>query len=84
MPPALEMVYRAPELLREPPCFRDLHAALAATRPRPQSPACAWISEAIYTEVHRMLPGGQGIATTAENVQQGTEKILEDATSTGG
>ena len=74
--PALETVYSDAQLLAEDPSFRDLHAALSVTRPRPQSPAYAEMSEAIYTEVNRMLLGEQDAATTAVNVQHRLEAIL--------
>jgi hypothetical protein len=79
----LEAVSRDPELLSEAPFFRDLYTALAATRPHPPSPACAGISEAIYTEVHRMLLEEQGVTATAENVQRRIEQILWRASTPG-
>jgi multiple sugar transport system substrate-binding protein len=72
-PPALQTVYQDPKLLATDPVFGDLLAGLATTRPRPQSPAYLEISEAIYTEVNKMLQGEQGAAETAENVQRRTE-----------
>ncbi len=76
--PALETVYDDTQLLAEEPYFHDLLAALAVTRPRPQSPAYAELSEAIYTEVNRLLLGEQDAATTAANVQHRLEAILDE------
>jgi maltose-binding protein MalE len=75
-PPALETVYHDPELLAEKPIFKDLHAAFSSTRIRPQSPAYRALSEAIYTEVHRMLQGEQDAAPTATTIQRQLETIL--------
>jgi multiple sugar transport system substrate-binding protein len=75
-PPALQTVYQDPKLLATDPVFGDLLAGLATTRPRPQSPAYSEISEAIYTEVNRMLQGEQGAPQTAENVQRRTESAI--------
>jgi multiple sugar transport system substrate-binding protein len=75
-PPALEKVYHDPDLLVEKPLFQDLHAALSSTRARPQSPAYRALSEAIYTEVHKMLQAEQDAATTATIIQRQLETIL--------
>lgn len=75
-PPALQTVYQDPKLLATDPVFEDLLAGLSNSRPRPQSPAYLEISEAIYTEVNRMLQGKQGAAETAENVQYRTESAI--------
>ncbi len=77
-PPALETVYDDAGLLAEDPFFRDLRVALSVTRPRPQSPAYGELSEAIYSEVNRMLVGAQSAATTASNVQRRIEAILRE------
>jgi len=76
-PPALQTVYQDPKLLATDPVFEDLLAGLSNSRPRPQSPAYLEISEAIYTEVNRMLQGKQGTAETAENVQHRTESAIQ-------
>jgi multiple sugar transport system substrate-binding protein len=75
-PPVLETVYRDAELLAEEPIFQDLHTALSNTRVRPQSPAYLALSEAIYTEVNRMLQAEQDAATTATIIQRRLEAIL--------
>jgi multiple sugar transport system substrate-binding protein len=75
-PPALEQVYRDPELLAEKPVFQDLQTTLSATRPRPQSPAYLALSEAIFSEVNKMLQAEQDAATTAAIIQRRLEAIL--------
>ena len=75
-PPALEKVYHDPDLLAENPILGDLQAALANTRLRPQSPAYRPLSEAIFTEVHKMLQGEQDAATTASLIQRRLETLL--------
>lgn len=74
--PAREEVYHDPGLLDEEPIFEDLQSALSNTRARPQSPAYRALSEAIYTEVHKMLQGEQDAATTATTIQRQLETIL--------
>ncbi|HSJ58771.1 MAG TPA: ABC transporter substrate-binding protein, partial [Anaerolineae bacterium] len=56
-PPALMEVYADEELLAQAPVLADLYQGLLTTRPRPQSPMYAGISEVIYTEVNDMLRG---------------------------
>ncbi len=73
--PALETVYRDPQVLAEAPFTRDLHAALSMTRPRPQSQAYPQLSEAIFTEVAEMLQGHQTVSTTAASAQGRIEAI---------
>ncbi len=75
-PPALERVYSDQDLLAADPSLHDLHAALSATRPRPQTARYSELSEAIYTEVNRMLNGRQDIETTATNIQRRLEAVL--------
>lgn len=69
-PPALETVYLDAGLLADAPAFGALHAALSATRPRPQSPVYPEISAIIYTEVHTMLRGEQSVEATATAIQR--------------
>jgi multiple sugar transport system substrate-binding protein len=69
-PPALETIYSDGALLAETPVFGALHAALSATKPRPQSAAYLELSEAIYSEVNRLLRGEQDAATAAAEVQR--------------
>jgi multiple sugar transport system substrate-binding protein len=76
-PPALEAVYADAGLLVESPIFEALHAGLSATRPRPQSTAYLALSEAVYTEVHRMLLGEQDAETTSAAVQRRLEHLLQ-------
>ena len=73
--PALEAVYQDAEVLAESPFTRDLHAALSITRARPQSQAYPQLSEAIYTEVAKLLQGRQTVTTTAANAQDRIEAI---------
>jgi len=68
-PPALSAVFHESSLLAANPTWQDLYAALAATRPRPQTIPYAELSLAIYTEVNRMLVGKQDPAATAATVQ---------------
>jgi len=79
-PPALPAVFEDASLFAADPAWRDLHAALAVTRARPQAIPYAELSRAIYTEVNRMLVGRQDPAitpaTTAANVQSRIKAIL--------
>jgi multiple sugar transport system substrate-binding protein len=75
-PPALEAAYHDAELLVTRPVFTVLYAALANSKPRPQTPQYVQVSEAIYTEVNAMLGGGHNAAETAANVQRRLEAIL--------
>jgi multiple sugar transport system substrate-binding protein len=75
-PPALQTVYHNAELLAQDPVFSELLTGLSASRPRPQSPAYLEISEAIYSEVNRMLQGRQDAAATAETIQRRIEEAL--------
>jgi multiple sugar transport system substrate-binding protein len=75
-PPALEAVYHDASLLEARPFFDALHTALAAARPRPRTVAYPLVSEAIYTQVHRLLAGEQDPAETAANIQQRIEAAL--------
>jgi ABC-type glycerol-3-phosphate transport system substrate-binding protein len=77
-PPALEAVYHDADLLRSDPFWENLHAALMASRPRPQSEVYPTLSEAIYTEVHRMLTGDQDVDTTAAHIQRRIEAIVQE------
>jgi multiple sugar transport system substrate-binding protein len=75
-PPALEIVYSDEDLLSGDPSLRALHAALSATRPRPQTHAYTELSSAIHCEVNKMLDGKQDIETTATNIQLRLETAL--------
>jgi multiple sugar transport system substrate-binding protein len=74
--PTVEAVYADAALLASAPYYADVHAALAKARPRPQTPAYAEISNAIFTEVNLMLKGEQDSATTASMIQGRMEEIL--------
>jgi multiple sugar transport system substrate-binding protein len=74
--PTVDAVYADADLLASAPYYADLHAALSEARPRPQAPAYAEISNAIFTEVNLMLKGEQDAATTASMVQGRMEEIL--------
>jgi multiple sugar transport system substrate-binding protein len=74
--PALETVYHDVELLAGDPIFRDLRTAFSATRARPQSPSYIELSEAIFTEVNKMLRTRQDVEVTATTIQQQLETIL--------
>jgi ABC-type glycerol-3-phosphate transport system substrate-binding protein len=75
-PPALEKVYGDQNLLAAKPSLQALHAALSATRPRPQTARYAELSETIYTEVNRMLNGEQDIEATVTTIQHRLEILL--------
>jgi multiple sugar transport system substrate-binding protein len=75
-PPALEAVYDDANLLVQQPFFETLHTALATARPRPGTPLYPQVSEAIYTEVNRLLAGEQTADETAASVQRRIEAIL--------
>lgn len=72
-PPALETAYDDAGLLEAEPFFDDLHAALSASRPRPRSHVYRTLSQAIYTEVNKMLSGGQDVQATTANIQRRIE-----------
>jgi ABC-type glycerol-3-phosphate transport system substrate-binding protein len=74
--PTIEAVYADAALLASAPYYANVHAALSEARPRPQTPAYAEISRAIFSEVNLMLKGEQDAATTASNVQGRMEDIL--------
>jgi len=74
-PPALMAVYEDDALLAQAPVLADVYAGLLTTRPRPQSPDYAGISETIYTEVNDMLRGEQGPEETARAVDQALESL---------
>jgi multiple sugar transport system substrate-binding protein len=74
--PALETVYAAAELLSAAPNYTALHTALSGATPLPETLAHTDISEAIYSEVNRMLAGEQDAATTAANIQRRIEAVL--------
>jgi multiple sugar transport system substrate-binding protein len=74
-PPVLSAVFEDARLLAADPGWQDLHAALAVTRPRPVAVPYAELSQAIYTEVNRMLVGQQDPAATAANVQRRIKAI---------
>jgi multiple sugar transport system substrate-binding protein len=76
-PPALMDVYADEELLAQAPVLADLYQGLLTTRPRPQSPMYAGISEVIYTEVNEMLRGLQGPEETAAVVDKGIELVVD-------
>lgn len=76
-PPALESVYADPLLLEADPSLQALHAALSATRPRPQTSLYPELSAIIYTEVHKLLTQQQGVETTAETIQRRLSELLE-------
>jgi len=75
-PPALSAVFEDASLLAADPGWQDLYAALAVTRPRPMAVPYTELSQAIYTEVNRMLIGLQDPAATAANVQRRIKAIL--------
>jgi ABC-type glycerol-3-phosphate transport system substrate-binding protein len=74
-PPVLSAVFEDARLLAADPGWQDLNAALAVTRPRPVAVPYAELSQAIYTEVNRMLVGQQDPAATAANVQRRIKAI---------
>ena len=78
-PPALESVYGDADLLAAKPVLAELHAALAATRPRPQVRNYAPFSEIIFDEVHKLLLSQQGVEMTAANVQRRLEMFLAES-----
>ncbi len=73
--PTLAAAYRHQALAGDP-FFSSLSAALAVAHPRPQTAAYPQVSEAISSEVNRMLAGQQDAVTTAANVQQRIEAVL--------
>lgn len=75
-PPALAAAFEDDKLIAADPAWRDLHAALAATKPRPAAVPYAELSRAIYTEVNNLLAGQQDPAATAANVQRRIKAIL--------
>jgi multiple sugar transport system substrate-binding protein len=74
---ALKAAYHDPDLLALEPSLEALPEILSAARPRPQTPVYPVVSEAIYTEVNRMLAGEQDVETTAMQIQE----RIEDATA---
>jgi len=74
-PPALESVYDDAGLMEARPLLGALRPILEKARPRPQSPAYRQLSEAIYTEVNRMLAGEQGVEDTATSIQGRIEAL---------
>ena len=75
-PPALSAVFEDASLLAADPGWQDLYAALAVARPRPVAVPYTELSQAIYTEVNRMMIGQQDPAATAVNVQRRIKAIL--------
>ena len=75
-PPARVTAYGDQALLAERPALRPFHEAVTGAQPRPQSPAYAAISEAIYTQVNALLRGEQDAATAASTVQAEIEAAL--------
>ena len=69
-PPARAVVFQDASLLAANSGWQDLYAALAVTRPRPSAVPYAELSQAIYTEVNKMLVGRQDPAATAANIQR--------------
>ncbi|HSJ55272.1 MAG TPA: ABC transporter substrate-binding protein [Anaerolineae bacterium] len=76
--PALIETYQDPALLARNPLLAELYPALLAARPRPQVPDYARLSQAIYTEVHRLLQGSQDPAATAQAIQARLEELLAE------
>lgn len=74
-PPALATAYQHQALAGDP-FFASLPAALAVARPRPRMADFSQVSEAIYTEVNRMLAGQQDAAATAARVQGRIQAVL--------
>lgn len=72
-PPALEGAYHDEDLLARAPLFKTLHAAFSAARARPSVAPYVPLSEAIYTEVNRLLAGHQDVEVTAANIQRRIE-----------
>ena len=75
-PPALKQIYDDPGLLQARPFFRSLRPVLDQARPRPRSAVYPRLSEAIYSEVNRMLAGEQDAGETAARVQERIEAAL--------
>jgi len=75
-PPALKQVYDDPGLLQARPFFGTLRLVLDQVRPRPRSAVYPQLSEAIYSEVNRMLSGEQDAGETATRVQERIEAAL--------
>ena len=76
-PPVLAAAYEDTTLLGHFPLLEALSNTLAHAKPRPALVEYAQISEAVYTEVNRMLAGRQDAETTAVNVQQRIDVILD-------
>jgi multiple sugar transport system substrate-binding protein len=74
--PALEAAYHDADLLTLDPSLEALPEILSGARPRPQTPVYPAVSEAIYTEVNRMLAGEQDVETTAVQIQQRIEDAI--------
>ncbi len=74
-PPALATAYQHRALAGDP-FFGNLPTALATARPRPRTAGFPQASEAIYTEVYRMLAGQQDAAVTAANIRQRLQAVL--------
>lgn len=77
-PPALEIAYHDADLLTARPYFKDLYSALLVARPRPRVAAYPQVSEAIYTEINKMLAGEQGVEGTSAAIQRHIEAILHE------
>jgi multiple sugar transport system substrate-binding protein len=76
-PSALETVYHSTELLQVRPFFESLHTILVDVRPRPRTTAYPQVSEAIYTEVNRMLAGEQDVNATVASIQRRIESGIQ-------
>jgi multiple sugar transport system substrate-binding protein len=72
-PPALQAAYHDENLLASAPLFETLHAVFSAARARPSVAPYVSLSEAIYTEVNRLLAGEQDVDATAANIQRRIE-----------
>lgn len=77
-PPALESAYHDADLLTARPYFKDLYSALLVARPRPRVATYPQVSEAIYTEITKMLSGEQDVEKTTAAIQRRLEAILHE------
>jgi multiple sugar transport system substrate-binding protein len=75
-PPASAVAYKDAELLTRVPLMAILGEAFSSARPRPSLPGYARISEAVSTQVNRMLAGDQTVETTVTKIQQDVEAAL--------
>ena len=74
-PPSLAAAYMDVALRGQSPLLEVLGVAVARAQGRPSVADYALVSEAVYSEVNRMLAGHQDAQTTADNIQQRIEAI---------